>query len=84
MLNPPKTLSLGERSRQLSRKHIKLPDEVNFILQQKAQLEANIQLIERRLVCGTSSEPLSATLLSLIREDMMLSCQLTDLLVQMS
>ncbi len=81
-LSHPKTLSLGERSRQLVRKPLPHKEEVMSLLAQKSELNAKIQIIEKRLSCGSSSEPLSAHLHQLTVQDMKLACQITALLTE--
>jgi hypothetical protein len=84
MSNPnlSKTLSLGERSRQLVRKPLRHKEEIMHLLAQKTQLDAKIRIIEKRLSCGSSSEPLSHYLHQLTVQDMQLACQLTTWLTQ--
>lgn len=82
-----KTLSLGNRSRQLKKRinhknNITLTPEIQNLLQQKEQLVEQINMIQNRLSIGSTSGPLNAQYFELMQKDIKLACQLTDLLTQ--
>ena len=55
-------------------------DQLNWLYKQKELLNKQIEQIERRLVFGFS-EPLKAHCNELKRKDMLLSCKISELLV---
>ncbi|MCF6808092.1 hypothetical protein L3V79_07030 [Thiotrichales bacterium 19S9-12] len=55
-------------------------DELNWLYKQKERLNKQIQQIERRLIFGFS-EPLQNYCYELKHKDMLISCKITDLLI---